>query len=274
MMRSDLMCMLALVVCGSFWGCAVSTNSSVDGPSPMSSGAQRREHPAMKGKIETIPYSQEITDWGWEERAISEEELNNLEKKDPSLTSSVCRKILARLNTKAEFHISEDIRNRKPLKVPNDFRAFRNWNPLPRRLANLSHIPRSIVVVKDIPFLCWYEKGKAAGGTHVGLGRPGEETVAGTYTILEKDADKHSRSYTNDFGEPAWMPWAMRIYDGVWIHAGYLTGPYCSHGCLILPMEAAEELFRWGDTETVVVITESMSDLHRHLNNELKTRSP
>ena len=66
----------------------------------------------------------------------------------------------------------------------------------------------------------------------------------GVYKVEEKDPDHVSRSYSNSFGEPAWMPWAMRIYDHVWIHAGDVTGPKCSHGCIILPVDPAQEVYR------------------------------
>jgi hypothetical protein len=200
----------------------------------------------------------EISDWGWSVRVVTEDELNNLELKEPTLTPSVTHKILARLNSKAEFHIYDDIRSRKPLRVPNDFRAFLNWTPLPQKMERLSRFSRCILVVKDIPFLGWYENGKLVGDSQVGLGKPGEETNSGVFKILERAVDKYSLSYRNDLGEPAWMPWAMRIYGAVWIHAGDVSGPYCSHGCVMLPMGTAEQLYHWADAQTTVVIIDSL----------------
>jgi len=215
--------------------------------------------------------SPEISDWGWSERIIIEDELNSLEMKDPALTSSVSHQILARLNSKAQFHIYDDIRKQKPLRVPNDFRAYRDWTPLPRPLQNPAPTAKCILVVKDIPFIGWYENGRLVADSQVGLGMPGEETKSGVYKIFEKAVEKYSLSYRNDFGEPAWMPWAMRIYGAVWIHAGDVSGPYCSHGCVMLPMGAAEELFHWTDAQTTVVVVESLSDLNQRDRGRIKS---
>jgi hypothetical protein len=220
----------------------------------------RQQQPSVtQQKAPALP---EISDWGWSERIITEDELNTLEIKDPTLNPSVTHQILARLNSKAEFHIYDDIRKQRPLKVPNDFRAYRNWTPLPQRVEQLSHLPKCILVVKDIPFLGRYEHGKLVSDSLVGLGVRGEETDSGVYKILEKAVDKYSLSYRNDLGEPAWMPWAMRIYGTVWIHAGDVSGPYCSHGCVMLPMDLAEDLFHWTDAQTIVVVAESSSKLN------------
>jgi len=81
------------------------------------------------------------------------------------------------------------------------------------------------------------------------------------YKVEDKDPDHVSRSYSNSFGEPAWMPWAMRIYDHVWIHAGDVTGPKCSHGCIILPVDPAQEVYQWSDQDTKVIVVESLSNL-------------
>ena len=215
----------------------------------------------------TLP---EVSDWGWSERVVTADELHALEIKDPTLNPSVTHHILARLNSKADFHIYDDIRKQKPLRVPNDFRAYRDWTPLPRQWEQVSHLPKCILVVKDISFLGRYEHGKLVGDSQVGLGVPGEETDSGIYRILEKAVDKYSLSYRNDLGEPAWMPWAMRIYGTVWIHAGDVSGPYCSHGCVMLPMEPAEELFHWTDPQTTVIVAETSSKLS--LNQPERTR--
>ncbi|NLI83283.1 MAG: L,D-transpeptidase [Deltaproteobacteria bacterium] len=270
--RRGFTAMGAMLICLVLLGCAPLMESK--GSGRVHPAAQEEKAGLPDEELQRPPVPERITDHGWTRRVFKEEEFLRWEKLDPTLDRSQCVKILARLNTKADFSITGDIRDGRPLQVPNDFRAFRDWNPLPDVLPNLSHLPRSIVVVKDIPFLGWYARGKRVGGSHVGLGKPGEATEAGVFRVLEKEADKYSRSYRNDFGEPAWMPWALRVYDAVWIHAGYLTGPYCSHGCLILPVEAAEELFHWSDTQTVVVITESLEDLRRLLSKPLRAASP
>jgi hypothetical protein len=244
------MVMLALVLCG----CSGSREIRIPAALPALESA------ALARQRTPLP---EISDWDWRERLITEDELTNLELQDPTMTSSVTHQILARLNSKAEFYIYDDIRKQKPLRVPNDFRAYRNWTPLPQQAETLTHLPRVILVVKDIPFVGWYEHGKRVGDSQVSLGPPSEETEAGVYKIHEKAVDKYSLSYRNDFGEPAWMPWAMRIYGAVWIHAGDVSGPYRSHGCVILPMDLAEELYWWSDAQTTVVIVDSLAKLNQ-----------
>jgi lipoprotein-anchoring transpeptidase ErfK/SrfK len=61
------------------------------------------------------------------------------------------------------------------------------------------------------------------------------------------------------------MPYAMRIYGAVWIHAGDITGPDCSHGCVTLPLAEAQVLFEWAEAGTFVLILESLNDLHRDI---------
>ncbi len=52
------------------------------------------------------------------------------------------------------------------------------------------------------------------------------------------------------------MPFSLRIYEAVWIHAGNVFAAHCSHGCVILPIEKAEALFRWAEPGTPVLILE------------------
>jgi lipoprotein-anchoring transpeptidase ErfK/SrfK len=61
------------------------------------------------------------------------------------------------------------------------------------------------------------------------------------------------------------MPWALRIYGTVWIHAGDVTRGYCSPGCIVLPLETAEQLFDWADMGTAVLIVESLATLNSSL---------
>jgi hypothetical protein len=195
---------------------------------------------------------------GWTERVITEEEILRVTERDPELSPTACKEILARLNTKAHYYITDDIANRHPLRVPHDFRAYKAWSPMPFHISRAAHLPKLILVVLDIPFLGWYEKGELKGDTYICIGRSGQETQPGLYKVEEKDADHHSRSYTNSYNRPAWMPWAMRIYEAVWIHAGDITSAYCSHGCVTLPLKEAETLFRWANSGTPVLIVESL----------------
>ncbi len=202
---------------------------------------------------------------GWTTRIVKTDELLKVGRIDPALTPMACKEILARLNAKAPYRISDDISNKRPLKAPNDFRAYKDWSPLPKSIREFAGVPKAILIVKEYPFMGWYERGKLVKGTYACIGKPGEDTEVGVYKVEDKDPDHVSRSYSNSFGEPAWMPWAMRIYDHVWIHAGDVTGPKCSHGCIILPVDPAQEVYRWSNMGTRVLVLDSLAELQRHV---------
>lgn len=203
---------------------------------------------------------------GWTQRVITEDELADLYLNDQQLTPDEVKRILARLNIRDQCHIGEDIRRHRPMKVPNDFRSYKDWSPLPTWKAELKRWPKSILVVKDLFYLGWYEQGQQIGNTMACLGMRGQETQTGVFPVLEKDPDHYSKSYKNSYGKEAWMPWALRIYEAVWIHAGDITDKFCSHGCVTLPLEEAESLFRWADAGTPVIIVESLEDVRSALN--------
>jgi hypothetical protein len=200
------------------------------------------------------------------QRVITEDEIDRLTEKDPKLTLYVCQDILARLNKKDRLYISEDIKQKRPLKVPVDFAAYLNWSPLPKSLPGGGDIPKLILVAKDIPFTGWYENGRMKGDSLTCVGKQWGWTESGVYKVLDKAADKYSNLYNNAYGEPAWMPYALRIYGAVWIHAGDVVGPYCSHGCINLSPQQAEKLYNWADVNNTVVVVDALGDLNRILS--------
>jgi hypothetical protein len=205
-------------------------------------------------------------DLSWRQRVITEREINSLSRRDPDLSPSEARKILAKLNIRAPYYIEEDIIKGRPIKVPNNFSSYKNWSPLPTNIREIQHIPKFILIMKDSPYVGWYEKGKLVGDTHACIGRASDWTKAGVYRVLDKDINKFSRSYNNAYGDPAPMPWALRIYGLVWIHAGDITNGNCSRGCINLPMFPAMALFEWAPKGTPVLVAESMHDLNRVLD--------
>ena len=214
-----------------------------------------------------------VPDSGLATRVVTAEELLNINRSEPNLTPGACKEILARLNTKAPYHISDDIREGRPLKAPNDFRAYRDWTPLPKEIADLAHVPKSILIIKEeFPFMGWYEHGKLVADTYACIGRAGEETKVGVYRVADRDPDKVSLSYKNPYGQPAMMPWAMRIYGHVWIHAGDVTDAYCSHGCIILPPDPAQDAYYWADMGTLVLVVDSAKDLQNGTWQRAKER--
>jgi len=206
-------------------------------------------------------------DMSWTRRVLTEGELQEIAREDPQLSPSISRRILARLNARAPYYIAEDIQNGNPLKVPNDFRSFKHWNPMPQFIQELTEVPRFILIVKDIPFLGWYEKGMLVGSTEICIGKESGWTRSGLYSVEEKDVDHVSGSYKNAYGVPAPMPWALRIYGRVWIHAGDIASGYCSHGCINLPLVPAVKVFQWAERGTPVLIVKSVAETETALEN-------
>lgn len=232
------------VLCGLLWGCA--GRYAVKGP-----------------EAPTVPDTK-IT-----ERKVREEDLLRACERDPELDVPACKEILARLNIKDKDYVSEDIKKGNVIKVPVDFSAYKGWTPLPQYLPQLGGVKKFILVVKSIPFLGWYEGGRLRSDTQICIGKKPTWTKAGLYKVLEKDENHISQSYRNAYGGPAFMPYALKIYGSVWIHGGDVVGGYCSHGCINLPLDTSEKLFKWADKGTVVLVLDSLN----HLETALETHS-
>ncbi len=194
----------------------------------------------------------------WTQRVITEKEIERMSQKDMDLSPSACLRILAKLNARDFDYIAQDIRDGKPIKVPNDFTAFKSWTPLEKYIPDVADLPKFILIVKDVPYIGWYERGKLVGDTYICVGKINSATAEGLYTVEEKDLNHVSRSYPNAYGEPAPMPWALRIYGTVCIHAGDIMSGHCSHGCVNLPIFPAMKLFEWATPRTPVLIVESL----------------
>lgn len=219
----------------------------------------------FKRQFVSTPEYPPPVDSGYSLRKITQKEITHLVEKDPELDQRSSLEILARLNVRDRDYIEQDIKKGKPLKVPNDFRYYKTWSPLPRRIPEVEHLPKFVLVVKSLPFAAWYEKGNMMQDSYICIGKKGEWTKAGLYKILKKDENHVSASYRNAYGQPALMPWALRIYGHVWIHAGDIEGPNCSHGCINLPISPARNLFSWAGPGTTVLVIESMKDLQARL---------
>jgi len=197
----------------------------------------------------------------WTQRVINEKELEAISQRDMDLSPSASRRILAKLNARDFDYIAQDIRDGKPIRVPNDFIAFKSWTPLEKYIPDVADLPKFILIVKDVPYIGWYERGKLVGDTYICVGKVNSTTAEGIYTVKEKDLNHVSRSYPNAYGEPAPMPWALRIYGTVWIHAGDIVSGHCSHGCVNLPIFPAMKLFEWATPGTPVLIVDSLGSL-------------
>lgn len=97
-----------------------------------------------------------------------------------------------------------------------------------------------------------YRNGVEVGVTTVSSGKPGHRTPTGVFTVLQKDADHHSKTYGN-----APMPYTERLtWDGVALHAGGLPGYPSSHGCVHLPSQFASDLFAISSLGMTVVVAD------------------
>ena len=75
-------------------------------------------------------------------------------------------------------------------------------------------------------------------------------TPTGIFNVLEKKTMHHSRKYDN-----APMPFMQRIDRfGVALHAGHNPGRPASHGCVRLPKDFAQKLFKTTSVGTPVMI--------------------
>ena len=84
----------------------------------------------------------------------------------------------------------------------------------------------------------------------ISSGRPGRDTPAGVFTIMNKETMHHSKKY-----DDAAMPFAQFFTDyGVALHAGPNPGHAASHGCVRLPTAFAKKLFTVTDVGTPVLI--------------------
>ena len=111
--------------------------------------------------------------------------------------------------------------------------------------------PLTIVVDLRARILSIYRGGAEIGRSSIIYGADDKPTPLGTFPILEKDADHYSNLYDN-----APMPWMLRLTrDGVAIHGSKVENDAATHGCVGLPDEFAQRLFRLvrlGDRVTIV----------------------
>lgn len=99
-----------------------------------------------------------------------------------------------------------------------------------------------IVVLVSIPeqVLHVYRNGILIGRSTVSTGAKGRSTPGGVFTILEKQAEHYSKKYNN-----APMPNMQRLtWTGIAMHSGNLPGYPASHGCIRLPFDFSQLLFK------------------------------
>lgn len=105
-----------------------------------------------------------------------------------------------------------------------------------------------------------YEGRDLVLSTPVSTGTGQYPTPTGRFSIQGKEENHWSKRWS------VWMPWAMHVVGGVFIHELPLTrdgrrigsgslGNQASHGCIRVGVGDAERLYRWTPVGTPVVIS-------------------
>jgi predicted RecA/RadA family phage recombinase len=111
--------------------------------------------------------------------------------------------------------------------------------------------PALVVVNLETQRLVLFRNGVPVAASTVSSGKTGHETPTGVFSILEKNAVHHSKTYNN-----AAMPNMQRLTSrGIALHAGNLPGYPASHGCVRLPLGFSKLLFGATNVGMTVVIT-------------------
>jgi len=100
--------------------------------------------------------------------------------------------------------------------------------------------PVQIIVSLPRQRVSIYKGGKIVASSRVSSGKSGHRTPSGIFSIIQKHKVHHSNLYGG-----ASMPYMQRItWSGVALHAGNVSRPFASHGCVRLPYGFAKTLFK------------------------------
>src|SRR5438874_6883367 len=95
-----------------------------------------------------------------------------------------------------------------------------------------------------------YRNGVLIGRSTVSTGSKGHSTTGGVFSILEKKQTYRSKTYNN-----APMPYMQRLtWTGIAMHSGALPGYPASHGCVRLPYDFSQLLFKATEKGGTVVV--------------------
>ena len=114
-----------------------------------------------------------------------------------------------------------------------------------------------VVVLASIPDqkLYVFRNGIRIGHSTISSGKPGKNTPAGVFTVLQKKVRHTSNIYK---GAP--MPHMQRLtWSGIAMHAGHLPGYPASAGCIRLPVDFAAKLYSVTNIGTTVIIADNNS---------------
>jgi lipoprotein-anchoring transpeptidase ErfK/SrfK len=113
--------------------------------------------------------------------------------------------------------------------------------------------PGPIVITVDLTarVLSVFEDGHEIGTSAILKGYGDKPTPLGVFPITQKDATHVSNIYD------APMPWMLRLTnDGVSIHGSKVEAGYATNGCIGVPNDFAEKLFRVAHLGDRVIITD------------------
>jgi hypothetical protein len=128
------------------------------------------------------------------------------------------------------------------LKIPLDLRRVPEI--FPAYDEGLAAHEKYLLVDVGKGFLALYEQGELRRVFPLSAGASGRRTPLFDFYILSKDEDHWSNIYES------WMPWALHLKGAYYIHGGVLPGQADSHGCIRLPIDNAEQLFKAVDKGT------------------------
>ena len=95
-----------------------------------------------------------------------------------------------------------------------------------------------------------FDRNGVVAETRVSTGRKGYDTPEGVFSLIERKVEHNSNLY-----DDASMPFMQRItWSGVALHEGQVPNYRASHGCIRLPNEFAERLYRTTRLGTRVVV--------------------
>jgi L,D-transpeptidase catalytic domain len=122
------------------------------------------------------------------------------------------------------------------LKIPLDFHQVPEI--FPALDESLADYEQYLVVDIGKSYLALYEKGELRLVFPISSGAAGERTPLFSFKVEDKDKNHYSSLYDS------WMPYALHLKGGYYIHGGVLPGRSDSAGCIRLPPDDAAELFK------------------------------
>jgi len=127
--------------------------------------------------------------------------------------------------------------------------------------------PLHIIISIKQQRLTLYANGQPVAYSPVSTGVPGHPTPQGVFSVIQKEIYHESNLYS-----AAPMPYMQRItWSGVAMHQGLVPGRPASHGCIRLPREFAQRLWRITKVGARVIIAQDDAPLAEISNARLFT---